>query len=150
MNLKLTLLTSILCLTFSSKAQDSDYQIKRTMSDYYSVLKSEGYAPSYDDVDDIKFKVEGKLYWIERQDYANQLMMTRYITNEQGCTLDIYSAVNYGSKSARYANAFISEDCKQVMIRSYMYNSGKDVEDIVTRAILGIKLCLSKCKEKLD
>lgn len=151
MNLKLTLLTCILCLTFSSKAQDSDYEVNRAMSDYYNVLKSEGYAPSYDgDNDDIKFKVEGKTYWLNRQGYKSQFALVRYITNDDGCSSNMYKSLNSATKETRYANATISDDCETIYISSYLYNNGEHVGKLVTVGISGIKYCSKMLLEHLE
>jgi hypothetical protein len=150
MKIKFIFLIGALCFTFSSIAQDSEYELNRVMSDYFKILKNEGYAPIYDKDDDIKFKIEGSNYFIMRTTYVDAFNMSYYIENKKGCTKAIYQIANYATKQTRYANATVSDDCSLLQISCNLHNNNKDVEILIDTAIRGIKYCKSKLNEKYD
>jgi hypothetical protein len=139
----------VLCFfSFKAMPQDSKYEIDRVMEEYFSILKTEGYTPSYDDDDDITFKVEGYRYYIMRRDYTEQFSLTRILTHEHGCDVNIYAAASYATSSARYAKATFNEGCTRVLIKSNLVNNGKDTKEIVTTGIKAVKYCSAALKEK--
>jgi hypothetical protein len=150
MKINITLLLSFLLAAASTIAQDTPEEIQRIMVHYHSILLDEGYSPSFDSDNDIKFKVEGSSYFIIRQDYANAFSMSRYFNNDEGCSNKIYAVANYVSKNSRWAKATINDDCSTFIIRVNLVANWGNHEDLITRGISAIKYAKRKMSEKYD
>ena len=150
MKLKITFLLSLFIATISINAQDSAAEVQRVMEDYHSILLEEGYSPSFDEDDDIKFKIEGSSYFIIRQDFVDSFTMTRYFNNEEGCSNKIYSVANHVSKNARWAKATLSDDCSVLTIRVNFIANWGNHDDLIRRGISAVKFAKRKMNEKYD
>tara|TARA_B100000579_G_C22812746_1_gene846136 strand:+ start:89 stop:565 length:477 start_codon:yes stop_codon:yes gene_type:complete len=157
MNYKFLIITLILTLSLkvnsqsSTEKQSSERKIDREMQEYFETLKDEGYAPKFDDDKDIAFKIEGKWYYILRPDYENSFSLLRQYKNSHGCDNEKgLQASHHASRSARYAKAYMTSDCKNFIIRANLYNNGADVDVLVIKAIQAVKYCESIFLEKYN
>ena len=150
MNYNFLIIALICAFSFKANSQSEEYKIDRVMDEYFDVLKEEGYAPSYDEDKDIKFKIEGSLYYIIRPSYDYHINLSKYYSHEDGCDLKTLNAVNYASRSTRYAKAYLTPNCDRVVIKSALYNNGASVEEIVNQAIAAVKYCSNKFREKYN
>tara|TARA_B100000161_G_C33492625_1_gene387768 strand:+ start:155 stop:631 length:477 start_codon:yes stop_codon:yes gene_type:complete len=149
---KFSIVIALCFFSFEAMSQDSKYEIDRVMEEYFSILRTEGYAPSFDDDGDITFKIEGSRYYILRRDYTSAFSIVSILNNNYACDENLYAAVNYASKNSKYAKAYLASGkngpCSQIWIRSNLINNGKDTEEIVTTGIVGVKYCVSVLKKK--
>jgi hypothetical protein len=142
----------ILLINFNAISQDKEQEIKELQFNYLSFLKSEGYIGSIDDDGDIKFKYEGKAYYIWPSK-SNYFSMSYYVSNKvDGCSNKIKSIIKKtnGSLKATSVSA-IGENCDliKINIETLLVNPD-DYKLLFDRCLKILKLQLKKLNEEYD
>ena len=142
----------ILLINFNAISQDKEQEIKELQFNYLSFLKSEGYIGSIDDDGDIKFKYEGKAYYIWPSK-SNYFSMSYYVSNKvDGCSNKIKSIIKKtnGSLKATSVSA-IGENCDliKINIETLLVNPD-DYKLLFDRCLKILKLQLKKMNEEYD
>lgn len=136
-------LIAFVLIAVSVSAQNEDGIKKRLQNKYVQFLKEEGFMPSIDDDGDVKFKFEGKSYYINP--YGKQPLyfsLKRYLNHENGgCSTDIRKAVNKAAGAKMSVSVYlIGDECNLVVIESGNYLNDEDnFKDIFYKCLKAVK-----------
>lgn len=108
---------TLMISSFFSFSQSEETKIK---NDYISFLKSEGFTPSIDNDGDIKFKFEGKTYWINSNDDELFFSVSRYVGNsDEGCSNKMKKVVKESDNQYKSLNVeILGSDCQTIKFSS--------------------------------
>ena len=109
----------IVLISLNTYAQNEEQEIQELQFNYLSFLKSEGYIGSITDDGDIKFKYEGKTYWIWPSK-SNYFSMSYYLNNkEEGCSNKIKAIVNTTNGTLKATSvSILGENCNIIEIKT--------------------------------
>ena len=110
----------------SRNSNNSEEIEKRELrSNYMGYLTAEGYMPSIDDAGDIKFKSEGKTYYLLVKS-KNIFTLAYYQGNKNGCTVPVYKTLN--EVSARFLNITtrLFDSCDTIIYKSVSWLDDMD------------------------
>ena len=142
----------IVLISLNTYAQDKEQEIKELQFNYLSFLKSEGYIGSIDDDGDIKFKYEGKAYYIWPSK-SNYFSLSYYMSNKvEGCSNKIKSTIKKtnGFLKATSVSA-IGENCDfiKINIETLLVNPD-DYKLLFDRCLKIVKLQVNKWHEEYE
>jgi hypothetical protein len=144
--LLLTTLFVISSLTVFS--QDSEYEIDLLMKSYSNTLEKEGFIGSFDSDGDLKFKYEGKNYWILRPSYKDEFNLAYYFNNkEEGCSTKMLNIANEVTRRVKGAKAYITSDCEMFTIKFQTEHNDRNFDEILSGALKRVNYARKLTKE---
>ena len=140
----------IILISLNTYAQDEEQEIKELQFNYLSFLKSEGYVGSIDEDGDIKFKYEGKTYWIWPSK-SNYFSMSYYLNNkEEGCSNKIKAIVKATNGTLKATSvSILGENCIGIKINTEtLLANPDDYKLLFNRCIKLIRLQVDRWREE--
>ena len=142
----------IILISLNTYAQDEEQEIKELQFNYLSFLKSEGYVGSIHKDGDIKFKYEGKTYWIWPSK-SNYFSISYYLSNkEEGCSNKIKAIVKASNGTLKATSvSILGENCTILKINTEtLLVNPDDYQLLFDRCIKIIRLQVDRWYEEYD
>tara|TARA_B100000902_G_scaffold393861_1_gene448970 strand:- start:5947 stop:6387 length:441 start_codon:yes stop_codon:yes gene_type:complete len=123
----------------SNAQEDSQSEERQQM--YLSHLEEEGYRPTIDDDGDVKFKKEGKSYYIfDGPEKTFKIATYLALDEDQECSEELRWLINKYNKGRIIESAIIFENCQTVGLYSSSHLArDDDWERIYQKATLWLK-----------
>ena len=122
-----TLLFFFFLVSYSQENSNNweEKERREMRASYMSYLTAEGYLPSIDDDMDIKFKSEGKTYYIFVKSKSS-FVLARVIGNDAGCSDVALKAVNKVNSRFRNVTAYLFDSCDGMVVKSVSWLKNED------------------------